>query len=585
MVQVIGDVVHQAAPTSIGTADFIWAYDDAPKVAVVTIGFGTADGTVANTSSYSRGYTDGTNSYCVSSRSQHGLAASSNTDSVGRDDRVIYLINGTTNASVVEASFQQWLTNPGGIRLNFTTVGSAYLVTVKMFGGDGLSAVVGSGRSPASIGGATSITTSFSPTYVECMTRFGTLHNTFIADPVISTGYAISGTQRAMTWGDKDATSPTQSYAYRDDTVALRKITTAATGVGVSIGSFGIAGFTATTTDVAESVTFAYLAIGLQSGGSRFALYTYDTPTATGSADDLTAGWKPQLVEYTMTQLTATATLATTGPAGAVGWTAISANAQGSASIAFRDAVATTDTQSETNSTAVDFYFHAGTQSHAATFTSFQSTGVRLNWGTVDVTAKKWIGVALEQSILSGSVSAVSGSASLSNAGTEIIPGDLSAASSSSSASLDGTLIVPADISIVSGDSSTDIRGTTVIPGVLDAVADTSTLHMDAVSGEVDGELALTASDSVLSMSGTVIIPGVMALAAGSSKLFVNGNTGYIDAVIGMVARPARLAVKAGSNRTEYVSETAVYASGPDAVLYGSGPIGYLYGEGPQVVM
>ena len=550
MVMVATDSIRSTTPVSPGDQDFVWAYNDIPKAAVVTVAFDTSDATAVDHSTWCRGFTDGSRSYCLATRSQHGVNPT-NVDGNGRNNRLVWLMSSTANTSIVEATFVQWLEAPGGIRLNFGTVSaSAFKITVDLFGGDALSARVGTASTLASIGGSTIISPGFGPVYMEVMSRFAAFNGTVAGDPVISYGCADTSNQYSFTWGDKDAVTPSQAYAYRDNTRAVRKITTAATGVSVELTNWGSSSVTAVTRDVAESVTFAYLALGITSGSSRIKVWEFSTPIVAASSTDNGPGWKPQIVRYVMNQMTAAATLATTGPAGAVGWASYGATNNGVHALAWQDNVAASNTQSLTN-TGTDFAFHAGTQSHLATFTSFASTGITQNWTVVDAAAKLWIGMAVEQSVIGAALAIVDAPSTLSNDGKEVKPATLGAASSASTISISGKEVKPA---------------------VLAMTASAAVLSMAAIAGANLAVIAFVAVAAALAFSAKRVIPCVLSSASQAASLALSGNSGVKTCTFAFTAGAARLGFSSSTNRTVSVAGNRISSYGPSSTVQLSGP-------------
>lgn len=162
-------------------------------------------------------------------------------------------------------------------------------------------------------------------------------------------------------------------------------------------GTFDSDGFSCTTrfNNASDSEAIGYLALSF-GGKAQFWGGIIDTPTSTGSQSQTGPSFKPQFVMCGMTQLTSQDSIATDATAGAYGISSFISTAEYSNALADEDNQATTDTQSLSDDTAVNFPLDSGAAGHVASFTSMDSVGWTWNFSTTVGTAKKWWALAIE---------------------------------------------------------------------------------------------------------------------------------------------------------------------------------------------
>lgn len=239
----------------------------------------------------------------------------------------------------------------------------------------------------------------FEPDAVIAMYRTGDLTNSW----EWSMGFASNdraGTvaQRSVWMAEQEAA--TSNLLMRSDDRGVIVDGNGAGGLSwyAALGSFDSQGFSVTPSASSGSSTMYYLALRFDNAGDA-KVYSYSTPTSTGSASDTGAGFTPAGVIY-LTTLLEGATNAgagiTDGKAGTWGLAAINSSAQWSSTVTRQDNVNPSNTQSLSDDQAFNVPLHDGTAGVVGTFSSFGGSGATYSYATVTGTAKWWPAIAFK---------------------------------------------------------------------------------------------------------------------------------------------------------------------------------------------
>lgn len=386
-------VVRAACNTVTGTQDITTTDLGGltPKAALLIVTRATADGAATDHAVFSFGATDGTRSWSRSAYSESGLTT---TEAAGVTSATVPVtiidIDGTVDGA---ASFSAWITN--GIRINWTNAPTnAYLMTVVLFAGTDLTVRVDA----KSLGNTLDLETDF--------TEPGFTPDVVLAAIISATHYrsalgfaAWDGavvTQRCANLFDRTAVTTTVATSHvRNDAGCMSVGTSGLLTFWCEFANFDANGFSVITRNSGGgSVNLPYLA--LKFGGVYSAkAYTYSTPTATGSHDDVGAGFQPVAVMYLQSFAEAVATTYADANAGAGGISVITPTAQYAHALNMQDNVTTSNTQSLSDDKAINLPTHSGASGIEATYTEMLSNGVRLNYSAVQGAAKLFPALAI----------------------------------------------------------------------------------------------------------------------------------------------------------------------------------------------
>lgn len=402
-------LVRVSANTSTGTQDITKSGFGTPKAAIFIVNKATTDGSNAASMNMSYGAATGaSNEWCITGNSKDNVGTTE-TKRSGRTTRCIRIdVDGTVVVDG-DALFTSFITD--GVRIDWQTAPSAaWLVTVILLGGTDLTAKadnVNLGNSLDNLIDVTTVGFESDVLFAACQGSLAADANGSGYEPsmgLIHNNGAGTIRQRCGAWNYTVGNAISRGYARVTETYGIMEITTSATvDWGGDFSDFDSSGFSVTTKIAgANNVELYYLALNF-GGVNDSWVGTHDTPTSTGN-DSLTAiGFKPQLIFEIMSQTEAIDTAnANTALAGAFGLSVYTTSDEFSASVLNDIDLSTTDTNSSTDSLAVELQDDTGTLDLEATLVSFDATGDTLNWTSVDANAKKFFRLALEENAAAG---------------------------------------------------------------------------------------------------------------------------------------------------------------------------------------
>ncbi len=377
-------VTRVAQRTGTGTQDIIVPGFGPPVAAIFIFGRGTTDGVeVVQGCYFSFGVTDGTTHWVIS-----GAEVSTSTTTVcdmrGATDEVIQRHgNGTI---FDEANFDSWITD--GVRINWGVNGGAnILLHVVLFGGS-ITADV-STITPAIQDSVVTATPGFE--FDALIGSFNSIlfNDTNSATWISSLGFAsYNGLVRQSVFefrtGDALGTTATQCEV-RDDAIATILSDRFLSVENVTSTQFDLrsTGFDASGDD------FGYLALNFGSGGGAWT-GVLDSPIVTGNNSWINPSFEPIFgLLLPNTSQTINTTL-TDGQGAGFSVSAFTATEEFTMSWFEEDAQDVQDQGSLSDDQAINLDFDDGTNSHDATFSSFDDAGTTLNFSVVDGTAQKW---------------------------------------------------------------------------------------------------------------------------------------------------------------------------------------------------
>jgi hypothetical protein len=298
-----------------------------------------------------------------------------------------------------------------GIELNVATApASAYLVTVVLLGGSGVSnAYASTFTTPAVIDTGTDVTDpGFLPSlvFVTCYAD-NPIDDTNDANAYINFGVALaSGTQYSVNWYDVSGVATTDVIASVGSLTVAREVNNSV-GQEVELGSFDASGFTATTRANADDTACGYLAVRLN--GLTASLVAIDTPIATGTWVVSGLGITPQFGMLLQNSMASYDTRISTTSAEVFGISAFtSATDEYSVAVTSDDGVTTTtNAESVTANKAVLLRKDAATYM-AADFTAFGSGTATFDvTSTAIASARKWAGLFISAAASSRSAAPI----------------------------------------------------------------------------------------------------------------------------------------------------------------------------------
>ncbi len=398
-------IVRQAALTSTGTQDYTSSGFGTAKGAIFIVTQGVTDGTAANHINLSLGWTDGTRDRCLNKQREDGVTT---TDSRRKSaSSVILMLNTNGNGTTLaEAAFSAFITD--GVRINWTTVDSAFLVTCILLGGSDLSIYAGHAAVPTTASSSTDVTDpGFEPDIVLVATSdgiaidsangaswnensFGVVHN--------DGGGTI--TNRGIFDQYQDSVTTTNPSAYYSATYCLGDLNTTGgtTQWEASLTAFDSSGFSITTSGTGGATSTDAIYLALKFANHSSGVITHTTPTSTGNDAETGFGFTPQFVMMGMGFHEAVDTGYENANAGPFGFSAFTASAEFSNTVATEDGASTSNEQSLSDNQAVNLADHDGTTGLTASFVSMDANGFTLNYANVEAAGKLFWAWAVEES-------------------------------------------------------------------------------------------------------------------------------------------------------------------------------------------
>lgn len=374
--------------TTTGTQDITIPGFGTPKAARFIAGPALANGTARDNLEASLGATDGTRQYVLAGAAEHNNT-SSDTYQRAATDEVIMVLDATDGTIKVEANFDSWITD--GVRINVgATTGGAFLVNVVLFGGSDLSAYVNT-TALTTQNNSVTLTPNFEANALFVDSHGGSFNDTSAAGAIMSTGVAsYDGStirQCANLYRSEDnvAAGGTTRGFIRTTGVAEFLSSRYAELASITSTQFNL---TARGADL-SAFNVGYLAIGLANGAQAWA-GVLNAPTATGDADFTSPGFQPAFGFLVPTMIATVDAEQTDGTGSGWGISVFTADDEYCYAWADEDGSDPVDTQSLADSKAINVAAHTGVNAFTATFSSFLSTGVRLNFTAVDSTVRKW---------------------------------------------------------------------------------------------------------------------------------------------------------------------------------------------------
>lgn len=509
-----------AASTGGGSQDFTFTPDAGvsnwtPKLAIFRVTQATADGTVTNNAVYCIGAVSGSSNLgCVFGSSNNGAGATAATRNL-RNDRVMLLRNGAGTA-LLSASFTSFITN--GVRINWsTTPVGAYLVTVEFWGGADLRASVDIVTLSTQNTAVDVTAPNFPPTLLRTL-HASTAHNgSSEGDFAVCEGVALpSGTQLCWSVFDTDGADPSATAGAVYSTRCAAQVT--GTTYQVEASSFDSQGYSLTARG-GNSSGDQVVCIAIDTGDRDVYAGAFDSASATGSQVTTVLGFKPQIAGLSGLAVTSMDSVSTNGAGSACFSAVIRANLQYTNRFSIEDAEPTTDTECETDDIAVKLSDDGGTALHAATLTSFDASGLTLNYSAANGTLK-WIlwavqaapvtvtaAVAIDvQSSIAATLKSTRGAASLVAAATSL---------SATMKATRGVASVAAVASSLSAGMKATRGGSVACPIVSDASAGLKATRLAAAQSAIES----IASASMNAVRGVSSLASVQSDATATAKM------------------------------------------------------------------
>ena len=391
-----------AVNTSTGTQTFTADLGGATPVgAIVIVTAATADGTPANDAILSVGVADGTNQACVLSDSENGQSTS-DTERNHYSDRVVNVCTPGTDTDTATGVFSSFTTD--GIVINWTNApDAAYLLTVILFGGAGVSA-----KADTVTLGTQDVTATYSSAGLTMNAGFFMMNG-------LAAGGSNSSARPTFGFIDGDATQKGIGIYLRngqsttDDNARLSSVNVITEiGIGVEytvhISNITSSGFDhVTEVNDAGGDQFSFLALELPVGVKAG---TISLPAATSSASFSGIGFKPDSLLLLASNMAAVDTDYTNSAAGCIGIVAIDGSSTYSNVFTDKDGVGTTVTRSLTDDQIRMLNHDGSTNTALGTHTSFDSDGFTWNLAT-STSGNQWHYLAFGAPIITAGPSTV----------------------------------------------------------------------------------------------------------------------------------------------------------------------------------
>lgn len=372
-----------------------------PKAVLLICTRATADATAVDGAGLYVGASDGTNEWTTSYEDQHLQATiDPQNDQDTTANRILTIYDGTGD-SVVEATANFSAFIPNGVTINWTDApAAAYLLTAIFFAGSDLSANVGSQDLGNTSDAAIDITTvGFEADDVLTFLLRSSSSNVTFSAGVVHNNRAGTVTQRSACIASRGFSSAQMGTLVREDACLTRLINGGQSGLDytVAAGSFDSSGFTAQLGNARPPSNDDIGWIALRYGSSPVIsskVYTFSSPTGTGSLTDSGAGFTPQFIFYLPTFCAVAGTIELDADAGSFAMSAIDGDEAYSNSVSCEDGAADSNTQSFTDNKAINLPTYTGGTGIEADFTSFGGTGVTLNFTAFNATARLFPAIA-----------------------------------------------------------------------------------------------------------------------------------------------------------------------------------------------
>ena len=386
--------VQSLVPAVTGAFEITETGFGTPKAALLLASSGQSDDTLADIACMSIGATDGTNQNAVGSVDLHGLLTT-NAARIAATDECIMLPN--VGSMYAEANFTTWITDGVRLTVGAENTGVQRKLTAILFGGDDVSAKVGSIALSTQNTAVPVTSVGFEADIVFFWCHGLAMDTAESAHHILSFGVAHNDgagtvTKRGIGIASQDnlATSETGSVFWTDG-CGGQELWAGETW-RLDVQDFDSSGFDVVARDGASgSDVVGYLALKFTGGNSKVVDLTY--PTSTGAAAVTGIGFTPALALEAMSYNTSTDAHSATIGAGLMIGAADGTN-ESSVGIQSEDAQGTSDTSSIADAVLVNQYTQNGVADQKASFTSFDADGWTRNFSAA-TTAYKGFGVAI----------------------------------------------------------------------------------------------------------------------------------------------------------------------------------------------
>lgn len=397
------DIVQFTLNTSTGTQDITGSLGGlTPKAALFFVTRATANGTPASDAAMSYGAATGASNEWVFQFNSEDGQTDTDTRKISSSSRCILLTIPGAATIDMDAEFSAWITN--GIRINITTSDAvAYKGTVVLFAGSDLQAHANN----VSLGDTVDLETNITAPGFEPKLIFPCANPNLVIDNTASTAEisfgivhnGVSLTQRGHSFMERNAqVSGNVRGMVRNDYGVFEIGSDGTLDWGGEFANFDASGFSVISRNAgANNTTLGYLALDF-GGVVDISLSSQASPTSTGNNAITTPGFTPQAVIGLQTYMPAYNTVYNqVADAGAWGVVAFTDSTDLCNSIAIESGAATTNTQSYTNTKAVDVPNDDGTVALTADFVSMDANGWTLNWTDVEAAGRQGFFVAIEE--------------------------------------------------------------------------------------------------------------------------------------------------------------------------------------------
>ncbi len=576
--------VHRfAAPTATGNTDITTTKLGGltPVAALFEWTNATADGTITTHAHLGFGVTDGTNQWCIRSWEQNGQSVQ-NANRGGGTARCVEIQTGNgATALDSAASFVSFITN--GIRLNFTTANTAYLVKVTFFAGTGMSAAAGVFGLGTAAGNTTLTGLSFQPVYLIGANN-GLVSTT--ADSAFyhnSIGHAFDNgvtiEQGGIAHASDDNVSTMEGHGYVFDGALCGQVSPAGSlTYSLTVAAFTSDGFTINRSANPGSDSLFYLALAFNSEADAY-VGVSDSPTATGDWT-VTTGFTPGCAGILGGMMTAANTYSGAVTAGPHFSGTFDDTNGYTSSVAWEIGVATSNSQSISDDVHARLYEHTGATEEFLTNETgnpMSGTGIAISFSSVNGTGRKWVVWAIEEISASGVSVSLTGVQATGQVGS-LAPtgGALISLTGVQATGQVGTLTIETASGVnvsLTGVQATGQVGNLIAAGGaiisitgVQATGQVGTLTIETAGGV---NVSLTGVQATGQVGSLVATGGAIAIPGGVSALGVVGNLSTrLDTIVNLLGVSAEglvgaLDITGGAN----VSITGVQATGQVGTL------------------
>lgn len=580
-----------------------------PKAVILIATRCVTDATAADGAGFYWGLSDGTNEATGSYESQHAQTSMDNIHTQGTTaDRILTIHDGTAD-SVVEATADFVSFGSNGVTINWTDApAAAYLVTAIFFAGTDLSVIVGRQDlgttadaliANTSVGfEADNVIVFWNHTLDGGGMSFGFAHN----------DRAGTVTQRCVVHNQRTTFSSSRVNVQMRDGEAVAKLQpTEVLDYMGAFQSFDSAGWDVQLGNTRNPASADYAYLALRYGASPVVsskVYTYSTPTGTGSNTDSTPNFTPQFVMYLACRAAAADTNTNDANGGTVGIVVADADEVYSNSIGDEDAAADSNTQSLSNA-SLNLPTHTGGSGHTATLTSLGATGPVWNFSATDTSVVRlWPALAIETSSISPTTIVLDTAAlAASGQALDVVPGAITKTLDTALLTAGGQTLDVVNVNIVvldtafltAGGQALDVipgavsktldtailtasgQALDVVPGAVTKILDTALLTANGIAITISAPapgISITLDTAALTAAGQAldVVPGAFSLALDTASLAANGITITISAPAGGTTVVLDTALLTASGQILDVVPGAITKTLDTALLTASGP-------------